>query len=73
MLEIDDNDWVLGAIYHSHTHTRAFPSQTDIGLAFYPDALTIIVSLADPNAPEVRAFSIRDAVVQEQPLEILDS
>lgn len=69
MLEIDDQGWELGAIYHSHTRTRAYPSATDVGLAFYPDTLQVIISLAG-NDPEIRAFSIRDGNIREERLEI---
>ncbi len=68
MLEIDDNDWDM-AIYHSHTHTRAYPSQTDIGLAFYPEALYVLVSIASKN-PEVRSFRITDGQVSEEELSV---
>ena len=51
-LDADDRDEVFWAIVHSHTHTAARPSPTDIGLAFYPDALYILVSLeGDPREP----------------------
>jgi proteasome lid subunit RPN8/RPN11 len=66
-LEIDDADLDLGAIYHSHTRSAPYPSQTDINLAFYPDALYVIVGLAD-GEPEIRAFSIRDGQVSEAEL-----
>ena len=46
----DDADEVFWGIVHSHTHTPAVPSPTDIGLAFYPDALYLLVSLADDQA-----------------------
>ena len=36
----------LTVIYHSHTHSPAYPSQTDIGLAYYPDAAYLIISFA---------------------------
>ena len=58
-------------IVHSHTHTPAVPSPTDIGLAFYPDALYLLVSLADDQAdvatgePGVRAWRILDGEVFE--------
>lgn len=71
MLEMDDLDWDLGAIYHSHTHTRAYPSQTDLSLAFYPDSLYIIVSLADADNPDVRAYRIVDNQISEESLEIV--
>ncbi len=67
---IDDADQQVGAIYHSHTRSAAYPSQTDINLALYPDALYIIISLADAEAPDVKAFSIVDRKVGEVPLVI---
>ena len=71
MLDIEENDWELGAIYHSHTRTRAYPSATDVGLAAYPDALQIIVSLADMENPDIRAFRIRDGQVSAESLRIM--
>jgi proteasome lid subunit RPN8/RPN11 len=66
MREIDDEDWDLAAIYHSHTHTEAFPSPTDRELAFYPDAVYLIVSLQDPDQPVVRGFDIVDGRITER-------
>ena len=73
-IETDDADEVFWAIVHSHTHTPAVPSPTDVGLAFYPDALYVLVSLsedeADPGtgAPSLRAWRILDGEVTEVPL-----
>jgi proteasome lid subunit RPN8/RPN11 len=67
--EIEDADLELGAIYHSHTRTDPYPSQTDINLAFYPDSLYVIVGVAGPE-PKVRAFSIRDGEVGEAEIEV---
>jgi len=67
-MEIDDADLELGAIYHSHTRTDPYPSQTDINLAFYPDAVYLIVGVADPGAPRLRGYSIRDGQVSEADL-----
>jgi [CysO sulfur-carrier protein]-S-L-cysteine hydrolase len=67
-IEIEDSGLDLGAIYHSHTRTEPYPSQTDINLAFYPDAVYVIVGLAG-DQPDVRAFQIRDGQVQEAELE----
>jgi [CysO sulfur-carrier protein]-S-L-cysteine hydrolase len=64
---IEDDALELGAIYHSHTRTEPYPSQTDINLAFYPEALYVIVGLAG-DQPEVRAFTIRDGSVQDAEL-----
>ena len=65
--EIEDSGLELGAIYHSHTRSEPYPSQTDINLAFYPDALYVIVGVAREE-PEVRAFTIRDGRVGEAEL-----
>lgn len=67
--EIDDHEWEMSAIYHSHTRTPAYPSATDVRLAFYPETLYMIVSLADENQPDVRAFRIDDAQIEEVILE----
>ena len=66
-MEIDAAELELGAIYHSHTRSEPVPSQTDINLAFYPDALYIIIGLAGAE-PDVRAFTIRDGEVAEAEL-----
>lgn len=46
----------LVAIYHSHPLGPCYPSQTDIELAFYPQAYYLLVSL-EPQT-ELRAFRI---------------
>lgn len=67
----DDADEVFWGIVHSHTHSPAVPSPTDIGLAFYPDALYLLVSLSEAEVdartgkPGVRAWRILDGVVHE--------
>jgi len=72
----DDADEVIWGIVHSHTHTPAVPSPTDIGLAFYPDALYLLVSLdedlADPatGVPSLRAWRIVDGATYEVRLAI---
>lgn len=56
----------LLGIYHSHTRSEAYPSQTDVNLAeLWPDPLYLICSLANAEEPVVRAFSIRDGEVGE--------
>lgn len=70
-LAADDADEVIWGIVHSHTHTPARPSPTDVGLAFYPDALYVLVSLAESEAdpasglPGVRAWRIVGGGVRE--------
>jgi [CysO sulfur-carrier protein]-S-L-cysteine hydrolase len=68
-MAIDDEGLDLGAIYHSHTRSDPVPSQTDINLAFYPEALYVIVGLAGEQ-PDVRAFRIRDGQVSPADLEV---
>ena len=66
---LDDDDLDVGAIYHSHTRSDPLPSQTDINLAFYPDALYVIVGL-EGGEPDVRAWRIVDGKVSEAALEV---
>jgi proteasome lid subunit RPN8/RPN11 len=68
--QMDEQDWELWAIYHSHTHSEAYPSETDRRLAFYPEARYILVSLADRADPVIRSFWITDGEVAEEELTI---
>jgi len=75
MDEIDASGDDLLAIYHSHTRSAAYPSRTDVELAFFPDTLYLIVSLADRETPEIRAFRIARGApegeqIAEEPVEI---
>jgi len=67
---IEDAGLELGAIYHSHTRSAPEPSQTDINLAFYPEALYVIVGL-DHDEPDVRAWTIVDGQVSPASLEVV--
>ncbi len=60
---------IIGA-FHSHTHSPAFPSSTDIELAMYPEWVWVIVSLASPEDPDLQAFWIRDGSVTSVEIEI---
>jgi proteasome lid subunit RPN8/RPN11 len=66
---LDDAGLEIGAIYHSHTRSAPEPSQTDINLAFYPDAVYVIVGVAGED-DDVRAWRIVDGRVSEAPLEV---
>jgi proteasome lid subunit RPN8/RPN11 len=56
----------LGAIYHSHTRTAPYPSQTDINFAVnWPGVEWIIVGLAGGDQPEVRSYLIESGQVRE--------
>ena len=65
--DIDDAEEDLLAIYHSHTRSPAFPSRTDVELAFWPDAAYLIVSLAS-DPPDLKAFTIRDGRIAKREL-----
>jgi len=70
-LAADDADEAFWGIVHSHVRSPAIPSPTDIGLALYPDALYLLVSLADDEAdpdtgrPDLRAWRIVNGGVHE--------
>lgn len=73
--EIDDNGWEIQVIYHSHTHSKAYPSDTDVRLATWSDSLYLLLSLAEPDEkgqlarkdpPELRIFKITDGNVAEE-------
>jgi [CysO sulfur-carrier protein]-S-L-cysteine hydrolase len=71
MEDMDERGEELGAIYHSHTKSPAYPSQTDINLAEgWPDPLYVICSIADDDSPELRGFAIRDDRVEEVELDV---
>ena len=68
--EFEQAGWELGAIYHSHTHTAPYPSQTDINFAAnWPGLEWVIVGLAD-GEPEVRCYLIEDGEVREVELRV---
>ncbi len=59
------------ANYHSHPATPARPSEEDIKLAYDPNILYIIVSLASAE-PVVKAFHLRQGIVENVPVSILE-
>lgn len=69
--DMDPLGWDIMAIYHSHTHSEAYPSATDVRLGFYPDAIYIIVSLTDPNNPVIRGFHIAEGTITEETIKIV--
>jgi [CysO sulfur-carrier protein]-S-L-cysteine hydrolase len=70
-LEVDDADEAFWAIVHSHVRSPARPSPTDVGLAFYPDSLYVLVSLSESESdpatgePGIRAWRIVGGEVDE--------
>jgi proteasome lid subunit RPN8/RPN11 len=66
---IEDDGGELLAIYHSHTKSAAYPSQTDVNQAVnWPDAIYLIVSLQDGDAPEVKGFWLKDLKIADAEL-----
>ena len=70
--EIEKEGLELSAIYHSHPHTTAFPSQRDVDYAFYPDSLILIISLMEKTAPQIRAFQIVKGKIKRKRVKILE-
>jgi proteasome lid subunit RPN8/RPN11 len=69
-MEIEAEGRELLAIYHSHSHSPAYPSVTDLELAYYPDCLYLIISLADRARPIIRAFRVVEGAIEEEKVEI---
>ena len=67
----EDEGAELGAIYHSHTRSEPYPSQTDINFAAgWPGVEWLIVGLRRDGEPTVRSYRIDDGVVREVEVEI---
>jgi proteasome lid subunit RPN8/RPN11 len=64
--DMEAQGWELLAIYHSHPASPAYPSPRDVDLAYYPDAVYVIVSLLDPARPVLRGFRIVEGRVSEE-------
>jgi proteasome lid subunit RPN8/RPN11 len=61
----EENGQAIVGVFHSHTHSEAYPSPTDIAQAPDPSWHYVLVSLRD--VPSVlRSFRIRDGAVEEE-------
>jgi len=68
---IEDRGMELLAIYHSHTKSAAYPSQTDVNQAVaWPDQVYVIVSLADEDAPDVKGYLLKDLRIADAEISI---
>lgn len=63
----EDEGLEIRGVMHSHTHTEAFPSPTDVAAAPDPGWHYLIVTLRR-ETPEMRTFRIRDGHITEIPL-----
>ena len=69
--EIEAEGGELLGIYHSHTKSAAYPSQTDVNQAQnWPEQVYVIVSLADSEAPDVKAFTLADLQIADADLDV---
>jgi proteasome lid subunit RPN8/RPN11 len=68
---IEDAGDELLAIYHSHTKSAAYPSQTDVNQAVaWPEQIYVIVSLAEADAPDVKAYLLNDLRIADAEFEV---
>jgi proteasome lid subunit RPN8/RPN11 len=68
---IEDAGEELIGIYHSHTRSAAYPSQTDVNEArMWPEQAYVIVSLENDEAPDVKAFDLADLKIADVELDV---
>jgi proteasome lid subunit RPN8/RPN11 len=68
---IEDASEDLVAIYHSHTRSAAYPSETDVNEAvMWPEQVYLIVSLENAEAPDVRAYSLKEMKIADVDLDV---
>ncbi len=80
--EVEAAGWEFIAIYHSHPGGQAYPSSTDLTMAqtagpgealeLWPGVVYLIVSLADPSSPQMRAFRLERGILAEETLYLTD-
>lgn len=77
MRRMDEAGLEMVAIYHSHPHTRAYPSETDRrnahddeGNPLWPGAVYIICSLEHPDRPVLNAFRLFPDHSEEENLDL---
>jgi [CysO sulfur-carrier protein]-S-L-cysteine hydrolase len=69
--EIEDGGAELVGIYHSHTRSAAYPSQTDVNEArMWPEQVYVIVSLENEEAPDVKAYDLADLKIADVDLDV---
>lgn len=71
MRRMREAEQVLMGIYHSHPRTPAYPSASDVGMAFYPEAVYFIISL-EPQV-DLRAFRIEGSNIENVQVSVVRS
>jgi proteasome lid subunit RPN8/RPN11 len=66
----DDEGMTVLGVFHSHTHSEAYPSATDVDLAPDPRWHYVLVSLRDLPIM-VKSFNIESGVIEEEPIVVL--
>ncbi|MEL7207495.1 MAG: M67 family metallopeptidase [Actinomycetota bacterium] len=65
--QVEDDGLELVGVMHSHTHTEAYPSPTDVAQAPDPGWHYLIVSLRQ-HEPVTRSYRIVDGNIREEPI-----
>jgi proteasome lid subunit RPN8/RPN11 len=71
--EIQNKRWQILGVYHSHIHTEAYPSTTDIKSTVLPESIYFIISLSDSDQPIIRGFHIIEGKITEVELRITET
>jgi proteasome lid subunit RPN8/RPN11 len=67
----EDDGAEMGAIYHSHTRSEPYPSQTDVNFARgWPGVEWLIVGVSRNGEPIVRSYRIDDGVIEEVEVQV---
>jgi [CysO sulfur-carrier protein]-S-L-cysteine hydrolase len=68
---IESDGAEMGAIYHSHTRSDPYPSQTDVNFARgWPGVEWLIVGVRGDGEPTVRSYRIDDGVIEEVEVQV---
>jgi [CysO sulfur-carrier protein]-S-L-cysteine hydrolase len=65
--DAEANGMAIMGVFHSHTHTDAYPSPTDVAQAPDPDWHYVLVSLRD-TLPMLRSYRIVGGRIDEEPV-----
>jgi proteasome lid subunit RPN8/RPN11 len=63
--DAEERGLVIAGVFHSHTHTTAYPSPTDVAQAPDPGWHYVIVGMGE-GSPVVRSYRIAGGTVEEE-------